>query len=409
MRVAFAGGGIVGIAAAIALRERNVEVTVFEPAEPAVRTIAGSACYLSAGEIVPLPNPQLLADLPKLLFDRSGPLALRLGHLPHMLRWGMHFLAASRPANVARGIAALSSLNGYANDATFALARRAGAEQFLERRGGIHVARDTQTLPTLRRNKELLDRAQIAAEFVDAGQLRELEPALAPALAGGLFFPGDARVRDPVRFGGRLAGYFREIGGAIVPTRIGAIVWENGGWRAAPSNESFTHVVVTAGAWSHELLRPLGYYVPLDTERGYNLTLPDPQVTVQHPLVFVESHVAVTPLDYGLRVTGTVEFAGLHAPPNWRRADMMAHIVQTYFPGTRCENATRWMGFRPALPDVLPAIGKAARHPGLFYAFGHEHLGLTQAAITAECVAALVTEEQSPVDLQPFDLERFRR
>jgi len=409
VRVAFAGGGIVGMTAAIALRERRVDVTVFEPAEPVVRTVAGSACYLSAGEIVPLPSPQLLADLPKLLFDRSGPLALRLAYLPQMLPWGMRFLAAARPANVALGIEALSSLNRYANDATFASARRAGAEQFLERRGGIHVARDTQTLAALRKNKELLDRAQIAAEFLSAEQLRGLEPALAPALAGGLFFPGDARVRDPERFGGRLAGYFREIGGAIEPKAVSAIVRENDGWRAAPSNERFTHVVVTAGAWSRELLRPLGYFVPLDTERGYNLTLPDPQVTVQRPIVFIESHVAVTPLDYGLRITGTVEFAGLQAPPDWRRADMLRGIVQSYFPGTRCDNATRWMGFRPALPDVLPAIGEAARHTGLFYAFGHEHLGFTQAAITAECLAALVTQERPPVDLRPFDLERFRR
>ena len=410
MRVALAGGGIVGICTAIALRERKIDVTVFEPEEPAVRTIGGSACYLSPGEIFPLAHPQVLRALPELLFSRSGPLVIRASHLPHLVGWGMRFLAAARPANVARGVAALSALNARANDATFALAHRAGANAYLERSGGIHVARDTATLKALRESADAIAAAGMRVEALDGAQLREREPALAPGLAGGLLLPGDARVRDPIRFGARLAAYLRELGGSIVRQRVDALVpAAGGGWSVSSSQDLFTHAIVTAGAWSHELLRPLGYTVPLDTERGYNVTLPEPGVALNHPLVFAESRIAMTPLDYGLRVTGTVEFAGLRAAPDWRRSDMLVRMAQDYLPGVRCEDATRWMGFRPALPDALPAIGGAARHGELFYAFGHEHLGFTQAAITAECVAALLAGEPPAVDLRPFDLERFHR
>ncbi len=408
MRVALIGGGIVGISTAIALRERGVDVTVFEPEEPAIHTAGGSACYLSPGEIFPLASPQTLRDLPRMLFDRTGPLVVRPQYLPHLVRWGLHFLNAARPANYVHAVAALTALNRNANDATAALAQRAGAAEFLERCGGIHVARDAHMLPHLAEMAKAVAEAGVPVQILDAAQLRELEPALASGLAGGLLFPGDARIIDPLRYGAQLATYLRDSGGVIVKESVRAIAPVDGGWRVSPGSETFTHAIITAGAWSHELLRPLGYYVPLDTERGYNLTIPTPNVTLRHPLVFAESRVAMTSLNYGLRVTGTVEFAGLKAPPNPQRSEMLVKTAQTYLPGVQCENATRWMGFRPAFPDALPAIGHAARHQNLLYAFGHEHLGFTQAAITAECVAALLLGEIPPVDLSPFDLERFR-
>ena len=167
-------------------------------------------------------------------------------------------------------------------------------------------------------------------------------------------------------------------------------------------------LVVCAGWWSGNLLQPLGYKAPLASERGYHLMLPQPGVSLGRPVVMAEHYFAATPMMDGIRLAGTAEFADPTAKMDVRRANILHSLATPYLPGLLSEGATHWMGVRPSFPDALPAIGRAGRHNGLFYSFGHQHVGLTQGAISARLLAEAILEGSVPSTLRPFDLSRFQ-
>lgn len=207
-----------------------------------------------------------------------------------------------------------------------------------------------------------------------------------------------------------LARCFREGGGEIKRGRVLQLKAEaDGRTDVLLENKTFSarRVIVATGAWSKPLLRQLGYRVPLDTERGYHLMLPEPGVGLTRPMTSFERSFVMTPMEEGLRLAGTVELAGLKAEPDYRRADILFEHAQAILPGLRLGEAKRWMGFRPTLPDSLPVIGRAPRQRNIYFAFGHQHLGLTQAAVTAEIVGDLIAGREPEVDVRPLAVDRF--
>jgi D-amino-acid dehydrogenase len=170
---------------------------------------------------------------------------------------------------------------------------------------------------------------------------------------------------------------------------------------------SADRAVIAAGAWSRPFARAFGDRVPLDTERGYNTTLPSGTLGLSRPVMFEGEGFVTTPLDTGDRVGGAVEFAGLDGAPNFARIDAILSRLKRFLPEARLERHTAWMGFRPSIPDSLPVIGRSRGDARIVYAFGHGHHGLTQAAITAELVAALIDDREPPLALTPFSPQRF--
>lgn len=418
---AVVGAGIVGIAIALELQAAGFGVALVDPNEPGLGTAAGSAGYLADSEIFPLANAALLFELPKMLFDPLGPLVIRPAYAPRLFGWSLRFLAAMRPSRFQSTVRALATLNEDALDLLFGLASRSGAADYLVRDGAIVACRSSMTVDKLVRYVPLLAENGIALELLDRVGLRALEPALSGDLAGGVYYPREGRCTDPAAFGWRLAAHAIGSGSAVVRARATMLESQpNGGWRIwldgatqgmPPKVASLDAklVVVSAGVWSGCLMRELGYRVPIETQRGYHLMLPSPGVNPKRVILFGEPHFCATPMRGGLRLAGTVEFAGLDAPANFRRSDMLFDLASGYLPGLRRDGATRWMGFRPSFPDSLPAIGAAPNHRNLFYCFGHEKLGLTQAAISARCIAELVANRAPSIDLTPFRIERFKR
>ena len=168
------------------------------------------------------------------------------------------------------------------------------------------------------------------------------------------------------------------------------------------------HLVVAAGAWSRPFAAAFGDRVPLETERGYNTTLPPDAFDVKRQLIFSRHGFVITPLVTGLRIGGAVEFGGLKRPPNLARAQAMLDKARRFLPGLKAEGGRQWMGYRPSLPDSLPVIGRARGEPRVDYAFGHGHLGLTQAVATGRLIRDLIADRSPPIDLKPFRAGRFR-
>lgn len=408
--VAIVGAGIIGTSAAFELSERGRTLCLIDPAEAGLGTAAGSSSFIAGGAIFPVARPSVVRDLPKMLFDPLGPLVIRPAYVPHMLGWGLRFIRSLRPANFRAIVRAQGSLNQRATSSIVDLAKRANAENLFARNGVLYACKDPHVLAHLEDDLPEINAHGIPAQSIDAARVYELEPHLSRDLCGAIFFSQAIHCRDVPAYGRRIVSHIVNRGGTVYQTAATSISPEDGTWSVALSSGERVRakaVVVSAGVWSKRLLTRLGHVVPIDTERGYHLMLPNPGVTLSRPVVFKDRNFAMTPLAAGLRLAGTVEFAGTSAPMNPRRSDILFELASPILPGLQREGATRWMGFRPTFPDSLPAIGKSSRHANLYYSLGHQHLGLTQSAISARCLADVMDGREAEIDMAPFRLERF--
>ncbi len=220
-------------------------------------------------------------------------------------------------------------------------------------------------------------------------------------------------VSDPKQIVIALGAWLRSRQASIVRGEVMGVVTRADGGVALQLADSGTsadadYVVIAAGAWSGSLARRMGDPVLLESERGYNSTLPDPGVTVGRQLIFAERKFVATPLSVGLRIGGAAEFGGLSAMPNYRRARSLVESARRFLPNLCSAGAIDWAGHRPATPDSLPVIGESSHHARVFYAFGHGHLGLTQAATTGRLIVERLLGQKTTVDLTPFRIGRFR-
>jgi D-amino-acid dehydrogenase len=221
--------------------------------------------------------------------------------------------------------------------------------------------------------------------------------------------PDSYRAVNPLRLTQTLVEKFTAEGGELVTQPVDRID-RNGDRLFAVGDgkrRELDTVAICAGAWSKSLARDCGVDVPLETERGYHVMLPKPGVMPRMALSSGDHGFAITPMEHGLRLAGTVELAGLHKPPNMARADVLLRAAKEMFPGLNADGATTWMGHRPSMPDSLPVIARAPGNDRVFLGFGHGHLGLTFGAITGFLIADLIAGRPSRVDLEPFRADRF--
>ncbi|MBP2230063.1 D-amino-acid dehydrogenase [Azospirillum agricola] len=411
MRIAVVGAGIVGVAIAHALLDEGHGVELFDREGPAAGASAGNAGWIAHMDILPLASPKAWAHMPRWILDPLGPLSIAPRHLPALAPWLLRFVAASRPGRIAAGSRAIHALNASSLPAWERRLAALGLDGHLRRRGILSVWTDAAGFAAsaaLHARQAVLG---IPVERLDPAALRGLEPAFGAEVAGGALYPTGAHVGDPLLFTEALAGAARARGARVtvaavewMEAREDGVVLRLGGGRTAAADQ----VVIACGAWAKPLAAAVGDRVPLDTERGYNITVPTGTLGVTRPVMY-EGHGFVTsPLDGGDRIGGSVEFAGLDAPPNWARVDAMLGRLRRVLPGRPVGDGARWMGFRPSIPDSLPVIGPATADRRVIHAFGHGHYGLTQAAATADIVAALIAGRPAPIDPAPYAASRFR-
>ena len=412
MHVVIVGAGIVGIATAHTLLDAGHRVSLVDPGHQPGRPCDGNAGWIAHTDIMPLASPKVWRHLPRWLMDPLGPLAIRPSYIPAIAPWLFRFVAAARPSRIERSIKAIQALNA---DAMPAWRRR------LEALGLTHHLRESGTLSVFstqaafRAAEAIVDRQRafgIPVEMLDRPQLVALEPALGDRAMAGLYYPSGCHVSDPRAVVSDLGILARERGAewlqarasAVVPTGDAITVRLEGGTVVAADR-----AVIAAGAWSKPLAATLGDAIPLDTERGYNLTLPPGSLGLSRPVAFEGEGFVTTPLDIGDRIGGAVEFAGLDAAPNFGRVDAIMGRLRRFLPHLpeQTPDGPRWMGFRPSIPDSLPVIGPARQSDRVVYAFGHAHHGLTQAAATAELVRAMIDRRPLRIDAAPYSASRF--
>ncbi len=409
--VIIVGAGIVGLACAAVLQAEGRRVLLLDRTGPAEETSRGNAGAFAFSDILPLASPGILRKAPGWLFDPLGPLSIPPAHLPRITPWLLRFQAASRPARVAASARAQGALMGLARDAMGRLVLDLGLEGHVRRDGSLEVYESEAALRAAGPGWAAREAAGIPFEHVRGARLAELQPGLAKGFVAGTFVPGWETVADPYEFARAIFRAIEAAGGAFERAAVTAVAPREGGVHvhlADGSVREAAQAVIAAGAWSRPLAASLGDRVPLETERGYNTTLPADAFPLRRQIIFGGHGFVATPLATGLRVGGAVELGGLTRPPNFARADAMLTKAARFLPGLRTEGGRQWMGFRPSLPDSLPVIGPAAASPAIVYAFGHGHLGLTQSAATGRLVADMLARRAPAIDPAPFSAARFR-
>jgi D-amino-acid dehydrogenase len=406
--VVVVGAGIVGLACAYHLLQDGHRVTILDRDPEGDRASHGNAGGIAVPEVVPASHPGLWARVPGWLIDPLGPLSIRPGHLPELLPWLYRFLRAGSPRLVEAGARALAALNARTYEDLAPMLHAIGLAGDLHSVGALCVYESEEGLARDRGEWDLRARLGIAFERIAGEVARAKEPALGPRVKCAIELPTWSHVSDPRRIVAALRDWARSRGAAIV---VGEAVDFDGANVVTPRGRRapFEACVVAAGAWSARLAKRIGDRAFIESERGYNTTLPASGVALSREIIFSERKFVATPLASGLRIGGAAEFAGLEAPPNFRRSEALLALARLYLPGLRPEGGVAWMGHRPATPDSLPIIGRSPRQRNILYACGHGHLGLTQAATTGRLIADLIGERTPPIDMTPYSIARFDR
>jgi D-amino-acid dehydrogenase len=408
--VAIVGAGIVGLATAFKLQEAGRRVVLLDRRGMAEETSRGNAGAFAFSDVIPLATSGVMRKLPKWLSDPLGPLAIRPEYLPRITPYLVRFWRAGWPDRVAASIKAQSALMRLARREAESLIASAGLGHMVRSDGVLELYESEAELRATARDDAAKAAEGIEFRHVRGAELAELQPGLSPRLVCGTFLPKWQTVSDPYDFAVAVGAAALARGARLEQAQVVQLRPDDAGVvleLADGAARRAAAVVVAAGAWSARLTAALGDAIPLETERGYNTTLPAAGFELRRQLVFGGHGFVVTPLTSGIRIGGAVEFGGLDLPPDFRRADAMLSKAARFMPGLRTSGGTQWMGFRPSLPDSLPAIGFSRRSRRIVYAFGHGHLGLTQAAGTGALVAELLAGTPPSLDLSPFSPQRF--
>lgn len=405
------GAGMVGLAIAWHLARRGLPVTVIDPEPPGSGCSYGNAGALSPGSVAPIAMPGILRNLPGMLLDRDSGVYVPPRHWWRVLPWLAAFLAQSRPDRVESIAARHAPLLLPALDRHREMAEAIGGSDLLRVVGQLHVYRSEAQLQAAWPAWAMRERYGTEVRRLDRAGIEALEPEVGPGYRLGLFMPGLGHMANPLRYSGLIADSIARQGGLLRRARVDALLAERGrvtGVRIGAEVAEADAVVVAAGAWSARLLRPLGIRVPLETQRGYHVELPAESLGLRRIVAPYDVKAFITPMENALRAAGTVEMAGLDAPPSPHRAEVILAGLARAFPQLAGRQPVRtWMGHRPCLPDSLPVIGPSARLAGLWYGFGHGHLGVTSSAVTGDVLASAMLDEAPKLDLGSYALERF--
>jgi D-amino-acid dehydrogenase len=406
------GAGVVGLAVADHLVLSGADVTVVDRDPEGDKASFGNAGGIAVSEVVPASSPGVIWRAPRWLLDPLGPLAIRPRHAPKLIPWLLRFAKSGSPSEIARISAALAALNGRVYEDLLPMLARIGLSRELNRDGALVVYEHEHGVERDSAEWDLKRRHGVEFEVISGDAARDLEPALGPTIRRAVFLPQWSHVNDPTVVVDALRRSLLASGVAILTGTVGSVTAPEGARAQVRLEDGGTlaadRIVIAAGAWSGEIAERLGDPVLLESERGYNMTLPDPGVRLRREVIFAERKFVATPLSCGLRIGGAAEFGGLDAAANHRRSRALVTLASRYLPGLKTAGGTAWAGHRPATPDSLPVIGRSPRHPSVFHAFGHGHLGLTQAATTGRIVADLICMGRAPIDVSPFSILRFR-
>lgn len=405
------GGGITGVSAAEWLRRDGWQVTLVDrlyPGDPDQASF-GNAGLLARTSVVPVSVPSLLRKAPSMLLDPNSPLFLRWQYLPQLLPWLVPFLRNGNIDKVKQIAKSLAALTYDTVDQHRALSKGTPASDFIRMGEFVNLYRSKADFDADHLGNAIRAKLGLVPEHLDRRQLIDRDQHLGPSYNFGAVFKDYGWITSPSAYIKALFGYFQSQGGGFTHGEVVDI--------CAGENPSLTladgetlkadKILLCAGAWSGKLAKKLGVSVKLEAERGYHISMYNPNFTAPNPYMITDRKFAITPMDGMLRAAGVVEFAGLDAPPSTVPTALIKKHLKKVYPALEFTHETVWMGLRPSTPDSLPVIGTTPNAPNILHVYGGQHVGLTIGPKIARIAADLAAGRSPNIDLEPYRVDRF--
>jgi glycine/D-amino acid oxidase-like deaminating enzyme len=403
------GAGIIGLTTGLRLAREGMQVTLIDPADPGSGASYGNAGTIADYATLPVGHPGIFRQLPSLLLDRDSPLAIQRSALGSVIPWLAHFLFECRRSRFEANTAAIARLVADAAPRWQTLAEDVNGKELLHAKGCLYLYANDAAFKSGERDIRFRRTQGVTAEMLDADELTQLEPGLFQTTSGGAYFPDALSLSDPGAASAKIYQAFRDAGGRLIRDRVTGIKRSPGGPCAILANGEQINactVVLSAGAHAKKLAAQAGDNIPLISERGYHLEYNCDTALLNRPACFTAGGFYLCPMAGRLRVAGTVELGNTSPRTSQHRLDALDRGVRRFFPDLPPPDKS-WLGFRPSLPDSRPVISASKHGNDVIYAFGHGHIGMTLAPITADMVQAIITASEPPVPLAPYSVERF--
>jgi D-amino-acid dehydrogenase len=405
------GAGIVGVGAALHLQARGRDVILVDrEVQAGEGTSFGNAGLIECASVFPYMFPRDFGQILRYATNRAPAVRYTLSDLPAFLPWLARYYLASAPDRALHSAMSELPLIRCSLIEHEALMTEAGVPELLRRTGWLKLFRSDATLANAVRDFERARQYGISGEVLDRNAIAAREPNLTGEFAGAIYLPATGFVPDPGALTKAYAALFKRKGGRFFVGDAKTLEAGSGGWRVAGPDGAVVarEAVVALGPWSDLVFRRLGYSIPLAVKRGYHLHLaPRGNAVLHHPTLDADLGYLLAPMNRGIRLTTGVEFARRDAAPTPVQLQQALPKARALFPLGDAIDAKPWMGARPCLPDMLPVIGRAPRHAGLWFDFGHQHHGLTLGPVTGRLLAEMMTGETPFTDPAPFAIERF--
>ncbi len=406
------GGGSIGLNCAYYLLKSGRKVTIVDAKEIAQGSSSGNAGHIVPSHIIPLAAPGIVPTAFKWMLDpKNSPFSMKVSLDPKYISWLLQFTLACNEANVQRAISPLNSL-GQLSAKNFS--QMIAEEKFdchYQEKGLLFLYKTEDAFKGGQHEAELMQKHGIPVDVLDKAALHEREPAARDDVLGGVHFTGDSHL-NPALFLKLLAERVRSMGAEIFEnTPVTGFDVADGNIRAVKTsagNFKANEIILAAGAWTPVVARDLRLNIPVQSARGYSLTMSANKVMPRHALLLGERRVAVSPMGDMLRFTGRLELSNIDTTVSAKHIAGIERAAREYiYVDEKLDIHETWAGLRPTTPDGLPIIGRSPRYRNLILATGHAMLGLSLGAGTGQVVAELVNGKETAFDLSPLRVERF--
>ena len=403
------GAGIQGVCIALSLIKKNFKVTLLDREDPGNQSASyGNAGHFSPYASVPINRPDILADVPSMLLNSKGPLALKWNYVPKMIPWFLKFIKNCSTKKMMHTAKHMHQILDLALPAYDELFQDIDVSELVESKGIIYFWTN-KDLKSRELEIKIRNELGIKQKLLTPDEIHDLEPHIKKIYHGGILYEDAKHARNPKKILLKLFDLFLKRGGEFQKQNVQSIIFTNDNKpiiKTDLNSYNFDKAVIACGAFSKKLTDQVDENIPLDTERGYHVHFKGHDHLLSRPVIFLNRGFGVTPMEQGLRVVGTVEFGGLKNPPSKKRILNLVNNAKYLFPELK-EYQDEWLGFRPTLPDYLPVLGPSKNHKNLFYSFGHHHLGWTLGAISGKIISGMIAGENTNLDLSAYNSKRF--
>ena len=407
-KVAVIGAGIIGVCIAYFLRKNGHHVTLYDQNEPGTQTSFGNAGLFANHECIAANSPHLWKNLPSMLLNKNGPLIIDWFYVFTHLPWAIRFLRNCTSARVEHIAKSLSSFSSHASLAYEEIFDDVDVSNNIVHKEPIFLYESKELFEKHQYALNLRKRNNIKFIVINKRDIAKKEPHLEPIFYNGVVLKGESFTKSPIEITQKIFKNFTKNNGYFIKTKINSIFKNNFSLFVQNNHKEgpYDKIVIAAGAWSNILARTIGDNFPLDTERGYHIVFENNNNLLTHPVGWAKTGFYMTPMKDGIRAAGTVEIAGLKKPMNKNMLSMIEKTARSILPQLG-NIKSQWMGFRPTLPDSLPVIGESQKCKNVYYAFGHQHLGLSLAAITGKVIQSLIENRTSNINIDALNPYRF--